>query len=295
MRWAGAVRVRNEEDILEASIRHNLAFVDRLAVVDHASDDATSAILEALVHEGLSLAVERDDALEAPPATDAGARLDRLLDQGADLAIALGADDFLRIGSRDALERIVDAAPSGARLRLAVAIARPGPTGADIAQRLHAGERLIDPRPPRHAVEVRLARSRHAGTGATIDVDPTIASVLRVPVRGAGQYAARVAVGQLARMLAGRPDLPADATTDGFAGLLAGRAFDETRLLDALVNDGREASERIDPRRASFAGETVAAAMVLRHTPAGPPRPLARVLRFGERVAAGISAATGGL
>jgi len=295
MRWAGAVRVRNEEDILEASIRHNLAFLDRLAVVDHASDDATSAILEALVHEGLPLAVERDDALEAPPATDAGARLDRLLDQGADLAIALGADDFLRMGSRDAVERIAGAAPAGARLRLAVAIARPGPVGADIAQRLHAGETLVDPRPPRHAVEVRLARSRHAGAGTTIDVDPAIASVLRVPVRSAEQYAAKVAVGQLVRLLDRRPDMPADATADGFAALLAGRAFDESRLLAALVNDGRGASERMDPRRATFAAEPIAAAMILRHTPAGSPRPLARVLRFGERVAAGISAATGGL
>jgi len=128
-----------------------------------------------------------------------------------------------------------------------------------------------------------------------IDVDPVIASVLRVPVRGAEQYAAKVAIGQLVRLLDGRPDTPADATADGFADLLAGHAFDAPRLLDALVNDGRGASERIDPQRAAFAAEPIAVTMILRHTPAGAPRPLARVLRFGERVAAGISAATGGL
>lgn len=295
MRWAGAARVRNEEDILEASIRHNLAFLDRLAVVDHASDDATPVILEALAREDLPLAVERDDTLEAPPGTDAGARLDRLLDEGADLAIALGADDFLRIGSRDAVERIVDAAPVGARLCLAVAIARPGPAGADIAQRLHAGERLVDPRPPRHAVEVRPARSRHASAVTMIDVDPAIASVLRVPVRGAEQYAARVAVDHLARLLAARQDLPAGATADGFAALLAGRPFDEAFLLDALVNEGRGAAGRLDPRGATFVAEAIVGKLVLRHTPTAAPRPLARLLGFGERVAAEIARTTGGL
>lgn len=296
MRWAGFMRVRNEEDILEAAIRHNLSYLDRLVVVDHASDDATPAILDALLREGLPLAVERDGRLEAAPRDDDLAHLDRLLEAGADLAFLLGADDFLRVASRGALEDAVASATPGARLRLAVAIARPGSGSGDMARRLHAGERLIDPRPPRHAVEVRIARALPAGSGTTIDIDPAIASVFRIPVRGADQYAAKVAVAHLARLLAARASAPGEATDEGYAALLAGRAFDERMLLDALVNEGRTGDDaRMDPRHASFADAAITDTIALRHTPADAPRPLARLLGFGERVAAEIARTTGGL
>ena len=48
LRICGLTIVRDEEDIVEASIRHNLGALDALTVVDHGSDDGTSAIVEAL-------------------------------------------------------------------------------------------------------------------------------------------------------------------------------------------------------------------------------------------------------
>ena len=52
--------LRNEADVVESFVRHNLALLDGLSVVDHGSSDATSEILNALVAEGLPLEVERD-------------------------------------------------------------------------------------------------------------------------------------------------------------------------------------------------------------------------------------------
>ena len=61
MLLCAAAIVRNEADIIEAFVRHNLAVVDRLAVVDHGSFDGTTEILAALVREGLPLTVGRDE------------------------------------------------------------------------------------------------------------------------------------------------------------------------------------------------------------------------------------------
>lgn len=49
--------VRNESDILEAFVRHHAAFVHRMVIVDHRSQDNSREILEALRAEGLPLDV----------------------------------------------------------------------------------------------------------------------------------------------------------------------------------------------------------------------------------------------
>jgi glycosyltransferase involved in cell wall biosynthesis len=47
----GLAVVKNEADIIEAMIRHNLQFLDALVVVDNASADQTAQIVGALVPE----------------------------------------------------------------------------------------------------------------------------------------------------------------------------------------------------------------------------------------------------
>jgi hypothetical protein len=49
MRLFGVMMVRNEADIIEASVRHNLSVLDGLVVIDHGSFDATADILVALL------------------------------------------------------------------------------------------------------------------------------------------------------------------------------------------------------------------------------------------------------
>ena len=53
MKIWGVSMVRNEEDIVEAFVRHNLTILDGMLVVDHNSTDRTPAILTALCAERL--------------------------------------------------------------------------------------------------------------------------------------------------------------------------------------------------------------------------------------------------
>lgn len=98
-------RVKNECDAIEAFVRHHAALVDRVIVVDNASQDGTREILDALAEEGLPLTVLADEAIEDRQGelvtylARAGIRafeLDRLF--------LLDADEFLHVGSRGALE-----------------------------------------------------------------------------------------------------------------------------------------------------------------------------------------------
>jgi hypothetical protein len=104
MRLTGVAMVKNEADIIEAFVRHNLRYLDRLVLIDHASTDATPRILEALRDEGLPLAIERETAL----AFDQARRLSFAAHRAAahaDFVFALDADEFIRADGRDGLER----------------------------------------------------------------------------------------------------------------------------------------------------------------------------------------------
>lgn len=63
MRLVAVSIVKNEADIIEAFIRHSLAWVDHHLVFDHDSTDGTREILGALQAEGLPLKLFTDDAL----------------------------------------------------------------------------------------------------------------------------------------------------------------------------------------------------------------------------------------
>jgi len=62
MKLVAVAMVRNEEDIVEAFVRHNLSVLDGMIVVDHGSADRTLAVLNALCAERLPLVVLRSDA-----------------------------------------------------------------------------------------------------------------------------------------------------------------------------------------------------------------------------------------
>jgi hypothetical protein len=64
MKLHGVMMVRNEADIIEASVRHNLATLDRLLVVDHGSFDGTSEILRQLCAELPAVSVVADPSIE---------------------------------------------------------------------------------------------------------------------------------------------------------------------------------------------------------------------------------------
>ena len=64
MRIVGLSVVKNEDDVIEAMVRHNLDHLDHLHVVDNGSTDRTRAILSALENEGLAVTHVVNDALQ---------------------------------------------------------------------------------------------------------------------------------------------------------------------------------------------------------------------------------------
>ncbi|MEP6502510.1 MAG: glycosyltransferase family 2 protein [Betaproteobacteria bacterium] len=106
--------VKNEADIIEASIRHNLAFVDMMVVIDNASTDGTLAILEALRREGLPLLIIGDPVFghfQSEKVTQAYRMVAPVFNP--ELVYLLDADEFVRAPSRAALNASLARLPLG--------------------------------------------------------------------------------------------------------------------------------------------------------------------------------------
>ncbi|HWT15174.1 MAG TPA: glycosyltransferase family 2 protein [Patescibacteria group bacterium] len=119
MKLVGVAMVKNEADIIEAFVRHNLGLLDRLLIIDHQSSDATVAILDALRAEGLPIDLMRDTAI----AFRQGDRIGELARQAfnrhqADHVFALDADEFIVAPSRDILASRLDGIAGGGHASL---------------------------------------------------------------------------------------------------------------------------------------------------------------------------------
>lgn len=115
MRLFGVSMVRNESDVVEAFVRHNLAVLDALVIVDHGSIDGTSEILAKLQAEGLALRVVTDpQPAYRQAATMTALARGALAQDGADFVFALDADEFLKLTARATLERALSEVPAGA-------------------------------------------------------------------------------------------------------------------------------------------------------------------------------------
>lgn len=106
--------VKNEADIIEASIRHNLAFVDLMVVIDNDSSDGTRQILQALRQEGLPLLII-DDPVFGHFQSEKVTQTYRMVAPvfGPDIVYLLDADEFLRAPDRATLEAALATLPAG--------------------------------------------------------------------------------------------------------------------------------------------------------------------------------------
>jgi hypothetical protein len=112
MRLVAVSIVKNEADIIEAFVRHSLAWVDRHLVFDHDSTDGTREILQALRAEGLRVELFTDDAL----GNLQQARSNHLVRHAAtevqaDWILPLDADEILTGPGRPELEKYLAALP----------------------------------------------------------------------------------------------------------------------------------------------------------------------------------------
>lgn len=114
MRLVAVSIVKNEADIIEAFVRHTLAWVDHHLVFDHDSTDGTREILGALQAEGLPLTLFRDDA----PGHLQQARSNHLTrlaarQHGAGWILPLDADEILCGPGRAELENALGQTGTG--------------------------------------------------------------------------------------------------------------------------------------------------------------------------------------
>lgn len=121
MRLVAVSIVKNEADIIEAFVRHTLAWVDHHLVFDHDSTDGTREILGALQGEGLPVTVFGDNH----PGHIQQARSNHLTrlaaeKHGADWVLPLDADEILCGPGRAALEQALQAAGTSRPASLAL-------------------------------------------------------------------------------------------------------------------------------------------------------------------------------
>ena len=92
---ATVMMVKNEEDIIESSIRHACKISDEVYVCDHMSIDRTMEILESLKNEGLPIQISTHQKDTQNQVEVLNRLTDLAIENGADIIIPTDADEFI--------------------------------------------------------------------------------------------------------------------------------------------------------------------------------------------------------
>jgi len=253
MRAIGVSMVRNEADVIEAFVRHNLRVLDRLHVVDHGSFDGTREILEALEREGLPLTIAHDATLAQRQAGVLSEAARAAFAAGADVVFPLDADEFLRVSDRALLGRVIAGLPPDLNAALhwrtyivdfdAATSAHPlAAVRTRLAIERHGLHKVVLTRAFADAPLAMLGPGNHTvwpdGTPAASSAPPrlariasALAALAHVPVRSAAQLVRKVTLGWLAH----RAALPANPDL----------AFHWRELHDEFARDGPPSAARL--------------------------------------------------
>lgn len=97
LKVVGVMMVKNEGDIIRASVTNNLRFCDSLRILDNGSRDATVAILQDLVSKGWAINLSQDNRLGHNQSEKVTALYHEAADlDGADIVIPLDADELIQ-------------------------------------------------------------------------------------------------------------------------------------------------------------------------------------------------------
>jgi len=309
MRLWGAAMVRNEADVIETFVRHNLSTLDGLAIVDHGSFDGTSEILAALVKEGLPLRIYRDQE----PSFQQSLRMtqvvrETLRDQHADFVFALDADEFLRVPRRDLLEAVLLDVPPGMHAvgHWCTYVPDSFEEGGPIGPR-HLRRRLkVERREPYCSYKVIVGRGMlERPNDRVIDGNHMVASpadtqaprharlredvviFAHCPVRSRAQLESKVILGYLARQARPGNAIPTSVHwRDLYAELRAGGSFSDTRLAEISCNYGLERKDWRPMSEIELMEDPVSLTLEIRYPPSVGLDTLRRVMLFAESLVA---------
>lgn len=103
MKIVGVTIVKNEEDVIELFLRHNLNFTDAIHVMDNMSGDNTPSIVQRLIEEGLPVTLTSSPhgpLVQGEVMTTFCAKHAN----EADVVVPLDADEFIMANTRKAFE-----------------------------------------------------------------------------------------------------------------------------------------------------------------------------------------------
>jgi hypothetical protein len=310
MKLIGVAMVKNEADIIEAFVRHNLRYLDALVLVDHASTDATPAILQALRDEGLPLEVGRD----ATPAFRQGDRLTAVVRgalqrHAADWAFALDGDEFLLADSRQALRDALANCGTSSVAELPWTVYVVPEHGSDAAHPFERARLRADGRPHDAMTKVVVGRGyvEHADwmiaqgnhhvlvpdEGSWSTLPPRMlpgAGLAHLPFRSPAQFLSKILLGWFGnRLLQG----PAARTSpvnwhwrELFQRWLGGTVPDwkdlQERALEWYVLKPTPQAEPLPRSAVRLTDAPLLITQPLRHTPAQPSDPLRLLAAWTE-------------
>jgi hypothetical protein len=169
MRLVAATRVLNEDDILEAFVRHHAGLVDHHILLDNGSTDRSLAILQALRAEGMPLTVLQTRAAHfcQPPLLTGLFQM--AAGMGADWVLMLDCDEFVDQRPADGILRayLAELPPEQAVLRLPIAAYHPMPD--DDASDLLIPRRIRRREPELQPYAKVILRGPLAAQGVSID------------------------------------------------------------------------------------------------------------------------------
>jgi hypothetical protein len=253
MRLAAVALARNECDIIESFVRHNVALLDHLYILDNGSNDATPAILDKLAAEGLPITwtLEHSEHQQGRKTTVLVERA--LNDHPYDFLFPLDCDEFLQVRDRALLEALVAQIPKGAVGYLENVDYVPTPSDQD--DEIDAVRRIVHvaitapPRAPKvfklvipAAVAQRVGFLVGEGTHSANIGGKSLpqhrlqsANIAHFPVRSIDQFVSKVVIGRLAWLT--RPDFNPDWARH------FGKFYDELRVKPSLsAQDLQEAA-----------------------------------------------------
>lgn len=303
MRLIGAMLVRDEADIIELALRHNLALLDGVAVVDHASTDGTAEILAALVAERLPVFVTSDPN----PAFRQKAMMNALVRRivasiAVDWLFPLDADEFLVAPSRAALERTLAGLPDDRHAILGWPTHVPDfDARQPLAARLDRTRRVTDvgyakmavPRKVLADASVEIRNGQHGldpvRPGGTVRPGQRVPeediAVVHVPIRSAEQFVSKFGTGWLSLVAQERkrPTFSMQWRV-AFDMIVEGVPLDDAQLTAFVVNYGKERGDWQDPAPRLTPAAPFLLAHEQRHAGLARPRRLGDALRHAERL-----------
>jgi len=314
MRLWGVSMVRNEADIIETFVRHNLTFLDGLAIVDHRSADDTPQIVGALAREGLPLIVLANDAVAYAQKEITTSALRHVLARtGADFVFPIDADEFIKTPSRARLERALVGIPAGAHglMNWPTYVPDFDAPYRGILDCARGARRLVESRHvlgkvvvARHFADTPralLAGGNHAvlpwfGAGEhDVGHHHVLAAddlaIAHLPFRSAGQFTVKIVVNRLARIAAGRDVLPEKQRRIAYRRIADRQPIDAAFLLRMAVNFSVAAVDWIDPDAAMLVDDPFLAEIALRYTAEADVDPMPLVLAAIEQLAGRENAA----